>query len=272
MESVTLCAVEITADERASSAQSSSVTDTVFRGRIARLRRDWDAVMAMFMPGAGSFEATLFTAAETIRGGAPTRVLDLGGGPGTLAERMLRRWPAAEVTLVDLDPVLLTLARAGTPDDVTVIEADLAAPSWPAAVDCRTPFDVVTAVMTVHYLNTRQVGALYRRARPMLAPGGMLVVADVMPDGGIPSVLNATIPVADEAAAGLAWAQWWHEVAAVPAFEALLGQREQLFGSRPTEELAAEMAWHLGAARAAGFTEAGVLWRCGGYAAFAAVA
>jgi len=272
MESVTLCVVRIKADGTAPAARPSSVTDTLDRDQIAQWRKDWDAVMAMFMPGLAGFEATLFAAAEAVGGSAPGRVLDLGGGPGILAERMLRRWPAAAVTLVDLDPVLLTVARAGTPDEVTVVEADLATSAWPGAVDRRGSFDVVIAVMTVHYLHARQVAALYRNARPMLAPGGILVVADVMPDGGIPSVMNAMGPVADEAAAELAWAQWWHEVAAVPAFEAMLRQREELFGSRPKAEPTPEMAWHLDAARAAGFAEVGVLWRCGGYAAFVAVA
>jgi len=223
------------------------------------------------MPGLDSFEVALFAAAEASRGGAPARVLDLGGGPGTLAERMLRRWPAAAVTLVDIDPVLLTLARAGAPDGVTVIEADLATSSWPAVVDCSAPFDVVTLVMTVHYLSAEQTAAVYRAARKKLTPGGLLVVADVMPDGDIPSIMTAMRPVADEAAAGLAWAQWWHEVAGVPAFEALLRERESSFGSRRAAELTSEMTWHLDAARAAGFAEAGVLWRCGGHAAFAAV-
>ena len=106
----------------ASTSQSSSATGTFDREQIAQWRKDWDAVMAMFMPGLDSFEAALFTAAEAMcAGGAPARVLDLGGGPGILAERMLRRWPTAAMTLVDLDPVLLTLARAGTSDDITVL-------------------------------------------------------------------------------------------------------------------------------------------------------
>jgi len=255
----------------ASTARSSSNTDTFDRDQIAQWRSDWYAVMAMFMPGLDSFETALFAAAEASRGGAPARVLDLGAGPGVLAERMLRRWPAAEVTIVDIDPVLLTLARVGAPEEIGVLEADLATSSWPGPVSGRGPFDVVTLVMTVHYLNNRQTGALYRTVRQMLAPGGLLVVADVMPDGGIPSLMNAMRPVADEASAGLAWAQWWHEVAGDSAFEELLRDRETLFGSRETAENTAEMTWHLDAAYAAGFAEAGVLWRCGGHAAFAAV-
>jgi SAM-dependent methyltransferase len=255
----------------ASTAPLSSPLLTLDRERIARWRGDWDAVIARFVPGLAAFETALFAAAEAVRRGAPARVLDLGGGPGVLAERMAGRWPRAQVGLVDLDPVLLALAEAGVCGAVTVLEGDLSGPSWLAAARAHAPYDVVTVVMTMHYLGEDQARALYRDAREILAPGGLLVVADLMPDDGISSVMNAMPSIVDEAAAALAWADWWREVTDTEAFEPLVREREALFAARTPAEFTPDAAWHLGTARAAGFAEAGILWRCGRHAAVAAV-
>ena len=131
---------------------------------------------------------------------------------------MADRWPGARVTLIDIDPVLLAMARGGVPSTVTVLDADLGEPDWtdPAG----DGYDLATAVMTVHYLHPERIEALYRRCRRALAPGGLLVVADVMPDDGLPSVMDALDPAPGAAAAELAWAQWWGEVAS--AFDQLM--------------------------------------------------
>jgi SAM-dependent methyltransferase len=238
--------------------------------RIERWRADWDAVMAMYMPGIAGFETALFAAAEAAHEGFPDHVLDLGGGPGLLAERMAHRWPTAAVTLLDLDPVMLALARAGSPAGVGVVSADLAQASWPAQMCSLAPFDLVTAVMTMHCLGAGQAHALYRETRKLMAPGGLMIVADVMPDHEIPAVMSRLPSVPDPYAAGLAWSQWWNEVSQVPEFEPLLRERESLFGT--AEEFARDLDWHARAARDAGFTQAGAVWRCGSHAALAAIA
>jgi SAM-dependent methyltransferase len=243
----------------------------VERDRIARWRADWDAVMASFVPGLAGLEEALFAAAESVRRGAPARVLDLGGGPGLFAGRMAARWPAARVGLVDLDPVLLALAEAGTPERVAVIEGDLSGTSWLPPARAAGPYDVVTIIMTMHYLPADRARALYRHARALLAPGGLLMVADLMPDGGISSVMDAMPSIVDETAAALAWSDWWREVIGTPAFAPLARAREALFAARRPAEFTPDAAWHLGAARTAGFAEAGMLWRYGRHAAVAAV-
>jgi SAM-dependent methyltransferase len=254
----------------ASRPPASSVAPALDHERMAQWRRDWDAVMARFVPGLADLEATLFAAAESVRRGAPGGVLDLGGGPGILAERMARRWPRAAVGLVDLDPVLLTLAGAGTGGAVTVLEGDLAGPSWLTPARTRAPYDLVTAIMTLHYLSPAQARALYRDARSLLVPGGLLVIADLMPDDGIPSVMGTMASIVDEAAATLAWSRWWREVADTPSFAPLIRQRAALFAARVPADFTPDVTWHLDTARAAGFSEAGILWRCGRHAAVAA--
>jgi SAM-dependent methyltransferase len=232
----------------------------------ARWRTAWDEVMTGFVPGLATLEAAIGTATESVLGRPPRRVLDLGGGPGVFAARMAGRWPGAQVTLIDIDPVLLALARDGVPPAVAVIDADLAEPGWAAGPDC----ELVTAVMTVHYLRPERIRALYRRCRAALTPGGLLVVADLMPDDGLPTVTAALDPAPGEAAAELAWAQWWGEAEA--AFDDLMATRADVFRTRPPANFAGSVSWHAAAARAAGFREAGLLWRDGRHAALVALA
>jgi SAM-dependent methyltransferase len=225
----------------------------------ARWRARWDEVMTGFVPGLPSLEDVIAHAA-----GEPRRILDLGGGPGLFAERMAARWPGAAITMIDIDPVLLALARDGVPSTVSVLDADLAS-ELPAG-----GYDLATAVMTVHYLRPERIRALYRRCRQALAPGGLLVVADLMPDEGLPSVMSALDPAPGEAAAELAWAQWWGEAASAPELARLMAERAEVFRHRPPANFAGSVSWHVAAARAAGFREAGILWRDGRHAAMAA--
>ncbi|GAA4588200.1 trans-aconitate methyltransferase [Actinoplanes octamycinicus] len=236
--------------------------------RVAGWRAAWDAMMLGFVPGLPALERVIATAVEAVRGAPPARVLDLGGGPGVFAERMAGRWPDAAVTLLDVDPVLLEVARAGLPPEIGVVRADLTSPAWPAAAGGG--YDLVTVVMTVHYLTPAVIRSLYAAARDALAPGGLLVVADLMPDDGLPEVMRVLDPGPGEAAAELAWAQWWSGLTAVPEIVGLLAARADLFRDRPPAGFTADLGWHAAVARAAGFREAGALWREGRHAALAA--
>ncbi|SCF22128.1 Methyltransferase domain-containing protein [Micromonospora haikouensis] len=240
------------------------------RHQAVRWRESWAHVMGRFVPHLASLEETLCRATEAVRGRAPGRVLDLGGGPGLLAERMARRWTDAAVTLMDIDPVLLALARSALRGEVRALEGDLSVPDW---VDrAGGGYDLVTVVMTLHYLPAPQVRAFYDDARRCLAAGGLLFVADLMPDEGLPSLMGALNPAPDEAAAEVAWAQWWNGIGKMDSLRPLLAQRAAIFESRLPIGFTAPASWHATAAREAGFGEAGVLWRCGRHAALAAVA
>lgn len=226
--------------------------------------------MSGFLPGADSCEAAMLAVAEAVCGGAPTRVLDLGGGPGVLAERMATRWPGADVGVVDLDPVLLALAAAGAGPRLSLHRADLAG-DWSAAIGAGS-CDLVTAVMTIHYLEAGQARGLYRAARAVLRPGGLLIVADLMPETGLAGVMGRLHPDAGEAVAGLAWTRWWDDVQADASWQPILRERQAAFDGRVPAEFSPPVDWHREAARQAGFTEAGTIWRWGAHAALAAVA
>ncbi|MDG4811033.1 class I SAM-dependent methyltransferase [Micromonospora sp. WMMD1120] len=236
--------------------------------QIVRWRDTWSQVMEGFVPHLAGLEETLFRVAEAVHGPAPGRVLDLGGGPGVLAGRMARRWTGAAITLMDIDPVLLALASGALAGEARALQGDLSAPDWVDRVGGG--YDLVTVVMTLHYLPPVQVRAFYDDVRRCLAPGGLLIVADLMPDESLPSLMSALDPAPDEAAAELAWAQWWNDIGQMEQLRPLFAQRAAIFANRPPAEFTASGGWHAAAAREAGFGEAGVLWRCGRHAALAA--
>jgi SAM-dependent methyltransferase len=247
---------------------SSLVVPDLDRAIVHRWRRAWDEVMAGFLPGADSCEAAVLAVAEAAGGGAPARVLDLGGGPGVFAERMAQRWPGARVGVLDLDPVLLALAAVGAGDRLDLYQGDLET----GVIAAGGPYDLITAVMTVHYLAADQARALYRAAHAVLRPGGLLVVADLMPEPGLSAVMDRLHPAADEAAAGLAWTRWWDDVSADGLVQPILRRRQEIFADRAPAEFTPPVDWHREAAREAGFGEAGIVWRWGAHAALAAVA
>ncbi|MFC0530950.1 class I SAM-dependent methyltransferase [Phytohabitans kaempferiae] len=146
-------------------------------GDVDRWLREWESMMDGFLPGRGDLMMAGMQTAETVLGQAPVAALDLGGGPGTTTRKLLRRWPACAVSLLDLDPVLLALARLAAPG-AAVRQADLSSARWRMAAG--GPYDLVLAVMTLHYLPEGRVRQLYAEIRRSLRPGGLLLVAEPM--------------------------------------------------------------------------------------------
>jgi SAM-dependent methyltransferase len=101
---------------------------------------------------------------ETIAGLAPRRVLEVGGGPGELAERM-RRELGAEVSFVDVSPRMVELAR-GRGVDAQVGDVQ----ELPFA---DGSFDTVVAAWMLYHVPDLDRG-LAEIAR-VLEPGGRLV-------------------------------------------------------------------------------------------------
>jgi tRNA (cmo5U34)-methyltransferase len=131
---------------------------------------------------------------------APFLALDLACGEGLLAEAILERFPTATVRGLDLSQAMLARAAerlAAYGGRFQTQQFDLAATAW------RQPDGAAHAIvssLSVHHLDGEQKQALFRDLYRMLAPGGALIIADVM--------LAAT-PEAREVAA----AAWDAEVA-----------------------------------------------------------
>ena len=115
--------------------------------------------------------------AERVAAHGARRVLELGGGPGLLAEAIVARQPV-DYMLLDFSEPMLALARQRNPGIACVLR-DFLDPAWP---DGLGTFDAIVTMQAVHELrHKRRAQLLYTQALAVLAPGGLLVVADHEP-------------------------------------------------------------------------------------------
>ena len=112
-------------------------------------------------------------------GTGPKRVLELGSGPGFLADHLLRALPALRYTALDFSPAMHQLARERLGErarGVTFVERSFREPAW---VDGLGPFDVVVTHQAVHELrHKRYAAALHAQVKTLLAAGGVFLVCD----------------------------------------------------------------------------------------------
>ena len=103
------------------------------------------------------------------------RFLDLGGGAGTVSERLLTKFTETDCTLIEAteaerDQAGERLVTFG--DRVTIIDGDF------ARVELPRDFDLVVSLGRFHGLWDIERRAVYRAAYSVLLPGGQLLVAD----------------------------------------------------------------------------------------------
>lgn len=111
---------------------------------------------------------------------AALRVLDVGAGYGLVTDEVLRRFPAAHVTLQDYSAPMLERARLGLKkraDRVAFAESDLTAPSW--AEHVGGPFDLAVSAIAIHNLqDLDKIETAYRGIYAALKPGGTFLNLD----------------------------------------------------------------------------------------------
>jgi ubiquinone/menaquinone biosynthesis C-methylase UbiE len=106
-------------------------------------------------------------------------ILELGAGPGLLAERVLESCSPASYTLFDFSPPMLELARARIGDRARYVLGDFKQLAWSAQLGT---FDAIVAMQSIHELrHKRHVPGLYREIHEVLRPGGVLLVCDHSP-------------------------------------------------------------------------------------------
>lgn len=103
------------------------------------------------------------------------RVLELGTGTGETARRVLELHPRASLVGVDASSEMLERAASVLPAERVELQVGRLEAPLPGG-----PFDVVVSVLAVHHLDGPGKADLFARAREVLAPGGRLVIGDVV--------------------------------------------------------------------------------------------
>lgn len=117
----------------------------------------------------------------TLRPGA--RVLELGSGPGFLAQRVLQRCPDLEsYTLVDFSEPMLALSRKRLAQfpAASFVRASFKSAGWTSSIEGR--FDCVLSMQAVHELRHKQhAPRLYAQVHGILAVPGRILICDHLP-------------------------------------------------------------------------------------------
>ena len=113
--------------------------------------RDWAATALTKRPWRTQFFVRIAEALADLAVPQPS-ILELGSGPGLLAEHLLAAFPGSSYAALDVSPAMHQIAkeRLGLlADRVVFIERDFRAPDWPHGV---TVVDAVVTVQAVHEL------------------------------------------------------------------------------------------------------------------------
>ena len=235
-----------------------------------QLLATWDAQQDLYRPDR---EHALEAMTDFLASAFPVdglRVLDLACGCGAVTARILEAVPSARVVGIDRDPVLLRIAReiwAGDPR-VTFEQADLRNDGWRERLGVGK-FDAVVTAASLHWFEPDDVSRVYREIATSLRPGGLFANLDWIPIAGAPELERVSDAYGRDRERRLTperegqlspWSEWWAQTLADPDLAAEAKERSAMDVPRSAEHFADE-EWHRSELIAAGFAEAGVIWR-----------
>ena len=156
------------------------------RPRLAEIRRSfrassspgaaaYDALAGLLL--AGYYDDIAADCAATLDGVDSPAILEVGPGPGHLAERLLALLPAGHWTGLDIDRSMLDKAARRLADEglgarSTAVEGDVAALPFNDA-----SFDLVVSSLSAHHWPDAAAG--FREIRRVLRPGASALVFDL---------------------------------------------------------------------------------------------
>jgi SAM-dependent methyltransferase len=198
-------------------------------------------------------------------------VVDLGCGPGSLAARLAQRMPHADIVAVDMDPLLLELARTHHAAAGRYVETVIGEDGWTDRLSLDRPLDAAVSTTALHYLPKDTLRETYQQLAALLRPGGVLVNGDHLPqDGNAPAQITAHVGhCRAERRRALAqegwedWDTWWTAVSREPELAGLLAERRRQPGLPGSGNNGLSLSDHLELVRQAGFAQAGPVWQYG---------
>jgi tRNA (cmo5U34)-methyltransferase len=132
----------------------------------------YDAQRRWIIPEMDSYYSAAVWAADCKH--SRPEILDIGAGTGLLSALMVRKYPDASLTLVDLSEPMLSIAeqRFFGRKNMRYIFGDY------SNVDFAGPYDIICSALSIHHLEQDAKRRLYKKIVEALHPGGIFVNAD----------------------------------------------------------------------------------------------
>lgn len=231
------------------------------------LLKNWDEQQSAYIAHREErYNATMDVLGMTY--GEVFHVVDLACGPGSFSMRLLDRFPAVKVTAIDLDPLLLALAKEALSeykDRIQFFSGDI------ATADCFTVItdkpQVVVSSTAIHWLLPEQQVALYRNIFNLLDERGLFMNADHQRFDNRNPCQKLIAQLHDENTQKKAWTAgvqdwdtWFEAATRHHELADLMNERSVIFAGRPTP-LPTTVEFQLTALHQAGFTETGTIWQ-----------
>ncbi|VEB96693.1 Trans-aconitate 2-methyltransferase [Cedecea lapagei] len=228
----------------------------------------WDQQQSAYIASREArFEALMDVLALQFKG--EFSLLELGCGPGSLTRRLLQRFPAAHVTALDVDPVMLAIARETLSvfgDRVRILSADLVTPDWQKKIIGLRPNAIVSST-ALHWLMPDRQHALHGELLALLADNGLFLNADHQRFNAADGNQKAISERHDAQTQQQAWAKgvvdwdgWFSLATEIPEIANLIPARDAIFSGRPVPP-PTTLAFQLASLSQAGFSETGTLWQ-----------
>lgn len=140
--------------------------------------REWTATAMAKRPWRAEFFAE-FTTAIRFSSTPVQRILELGSGPGFLAQHVLSTMPSIEYFALDFSPAMHEIATERLESlsaRVQFVQRSFREPNWTHYLGL---FECVATHQAVHELRHKQYAAsLHAQVKSLLAPGGFYLVCD----------------------------------------------------------------------------------------------
>ncbi|AKB28776.1 Methyltransferase [Methanosarcina siciliae T4/M] len=101
-------------------------------------------------------------------------IMDIGAGTGLLSAFLMKRYPEASFTLIDISEKMLAMAkdRFGNNSNVKYIAADY------SKYDFVDRYDIVISALSIHHLEDKKKEELYKKSYSILKENGVFINAD----------------------------------------------------------------------------------------------
>jgi SAM-dependent methyltransferase len=230
----------------------------------------WEAQQSLYLPEREARFAVMIEILRAMVGDGPT-VVDLGSGPGSLAQRVADGLPSARVVAVDADPLLLELGRQAIGDRggrIRWVDADLRDSEIALRIGLNGTADAVVSTTALHWLSPEELMGLFRRLTQVLRRGGVFINGDHLTFDHHQSRIASAVDRIREKAVdeppgpGVeTWTEWWTSIEADPTLEKLVAQRKSRWGGHADYHSPAEATFMSAALLRAGFSEVGTVWQ-----------